>query len=76
MEIEKQQELGTNSLDEGDKYMTEINLEYLENTSGERQLYWLPAIRTERESSRLRKHSRTWPPAGRAHRRAINTLTY
>ena len=29
MEIEKQQELGTDSLEEGDKYLMEINLENL-----------------------------------------------
>ena len=34
MKIEKQQELGTNSLEEGDKYLMEINLEDMENTSG------------------------------------------
>ena len=44
MEIEKQQELGTNSLEDGDKFLMEINLEDLENTSGESQLYWLLAI--------------------------------
>ena len=32
MEIGKQQELGTDSLEEGDKYLMEINLEDLENT--------------------------------------------
>ena len=37
MEIEKYQELGTNSLEEGDIYLKEINLEDLENTSGEKQ---------------------------------------
>ena len=45
MEIEKQQELGTDSLEEGDKYLMEINLEDLENISGEKQQYWLLAIR-------------------------------
>ena len=74
MEIEKQKEPGTDSLEEGDKYLMEINLEDLENTSGERQLYWSLAIRTARESSRLRTHNRTRPPAGRSHRRAINTI--
>ena len=74
MEIEKQQELGTDSLEEGDKHLMEINLEYLENTSGKRQLYWLLAIRAARESSRLRTHNRTRPTAGRAHKRAINSL--
>ena len=75
IEIEKQQELGTNSLEEGDKYLMEINLEDLENTSGKKQQYWLLAICAARESSRLRTHNRTQPPVGRAHRRAINTLT-
>ena len=73
-EIEKQQELRTDSLEEGDKYLMEINLEDLENTSGKRQLYWLLAICAARESSRLRTHNRTRPPTGRAQRRAINTL--
>ena len=36
MEIEKHQELGTDSLVEGDKYLMEINLEDLENTPGEK----------------------------------------
>ena len=75
MEIEKHQELGTDSLEEGDKYLMDINLEDLENTSDERQLYWLLAIRDARESIRLRTHNRTRSPTGRAHRRAINTLT-
>ena len=74
MEIEKQQELGTDSLEEGDKYLMEINLEDLGNTSDEKQQYWLLAIRVARESSRLRTHNRTRPPARRAHIRAINTL--
>ena len=39
MEIEKQQELGSDTLEEGDKYLMEINLEDMENTSGERQQY-------------------------------------
>ena len=75
MEIEKQQELGTNSLEEGYKYLMEINLEDLENTSGENQQYWLLAIRAARESIRLRAHNRTRPSEERTYRRAINTLT-
>ena len=75
MEIEKYQELGTDSLEEVDKYLMEINLEDLENISGENHQYWLLSIRAVRESSRLRTHNRTRPPTGRAHRRAINNLT-
>ena len=74
-EIEKQQELGTDSLEEGDKHMMEINLEDLENTSGEKQQYWLLSIRAARESSRLREHNRTRPYEGTTYRRAINNLT-
>ena len=75
MEIEKQQELGTDSREEGDKYLMEINLEDLENTSGKKQQYWLIEIRAARESIRLREHNRTRPPEVRAYIRAINTLT-
>ena len=75
MEIEKQQELGTDSLEEGDKYLMEINLENLENTSDEKQNYWLLEILAVRELSRLRAHNRTRPLEGRTHRREINTLT-
>ena len=74
MEIEKQQELGTDSLEEEDKYLMEINLEDLENTSGKNQQYWLLAIRVARELGRLRTHNGTRPPEGRAYIRAINTL--
>ena len=75
MEIEKQQELGTDSLEEGYKYLMEINLEDLENTSGEKEQYWLLAIRAAIESIRLRAHNRTWSSEGRTYRSAINTLT-
>ena len=60
-EIGKHQELGTDSLEEGDKYLMDTNLEDFENTSGENQQYWLLAIHVARESSRLRAHNRTRP---------------
>ena len=75
MEIEKQQELGSDTLEEGDKYLMEINLEDMENTSGERQQYWLLAIRAAREASTLRAHNRTRTSARTAQRRAINSST-
>lgn len=53
-EIEIQQELGDEGLLEEDKYLMEVNLEDLEVTSGERQTYWLLAIRAAREAKRLR----------------------
>jgi hypothetical protein len=45
-EIECQHKLGDAGLLEEDKYLAEVNLEGLETTSGERQHYWLLAIRT------------------------------
>ena len=55
MEIEKHQELGEEGLLEEDKYLLEVNLEDLETTNGERQEYWLLAIRAAREACRLRR---------------------
>ena len=56
--------------------MMEINLEDMENTSGERQQYWILAIRAAREASKLRAHPRTRPPTGTAHRRSFKYITY
>ena len=55
MEIETHQELGEEGLLEEDKYLLEVNLEDLETTNGERQEYWLLAIRAAREACRLRR---------------------
>ena len=52
-EIEKQQELGTEGLAEADKYLMESNLDDLETTSGEKQEYWLLAIRAARMATTL-----------------------
>ena len=54
MEIEKQQELGENGLLQEDKFLMEVNLDDLETTSGEREEYWLLAIRAAREACALR----------------------
>ena len=48
-EIQKQQELGGDGLDEEDKFLLEIKLEDLEESSGEHQEYWLLAIRAARK---------------------------
>ena len=74
-EIEKQRELATDSLWEGEKYLMDINLEDMENTSGERQHYWLLAVRAAREVIKLRAHPRTRPPTGDSHRRAFKSIT-
>jgi hypothetical protein len=53
-EIEAQQDQGFNNLLEEDQFLVEVNLEDLENTSGERQEYWLVAMRATREARLLR----------------------
>ncbi len=49
-EIKRQRELGDASLLEEDKFLAKVNLEGLEDTSGERQHYWLLAIKTARKT--------------------------
>ncbi len=56
-EIETQQDLGYEGLLEEDQYLAEVNLEDLETSSGERQEYWLVAIRAAREACILRGSS-------------------
>ena len=57
MEIEKQQEMGEESLLDEDKYLMEIKLDDLENSSGEQEEYWLLAIRATRNACALRRQS-------------------
>ena len=59
MEIEKQQELGEDGLLDNDKYLMEINLNDLETTSGEKEEYWLLAIRSARKACALRTQQQT-----------------
>ncbi len=69
--IKAQQEIGTEDLLEEDQYLVEVNLEDLESTSGERQEYWLIAIRAAREAGILQggrqPNSRGWNTTGRGH---------
>jgi hypothetical protein len=53
-QIEAEMDKVWDDLLEEDQYLAEINLEDLENTNGERQEYWLVAIRAARTASRLR----------------------
>ena len=53
-EIEQQIELGGEGLDEQDKYLLEINLEDLEDSSGEDQYYWLLVIQAARKDRALK----------------------
>ncbi len=59
MEIEKQQELGEDGLLGEDQYLMEVNLEDLETTNGEREEYWLLAIRAARMACTLRAQHNT-----------------
>ncbi len=54
-EIERQRELGDAGLLEEDKYLAEVHLEGLEDASGERQHYWLQAIKTAQKAKILRE---------------------
>ena len=54
MEIEKQREMSKDNLLPEDKFLAEVNLSSLEHSSGERQAYWLLAIKIARKASWLR----------------------
>ena len=66
LEIERQQALGSEDLLGDDKYLMEINLEDLATSSGERQEYWLLAIRAARLACMLRDQNNT-------HSTVVNT---
>jgi hypothetical protein len=53
-EIKHQLALGSESLDEEDRFLLECNFNDLTNTTGEHQEYWLLAIQVAREASRIR----------------------
>ena len=55
-EIERQQEQGDEGLLAEDRYLMEVNLEDMETSSGERQSYWLLAIKAAREAAILRRN--------------------
>ena len=51
--LEEQMELGEEGLAEEDRYLLDINLDDLDNTTGEDQIYWLLAIQSAREARQL-----------------------
>ena len=57
-EIQMQFDLGGEGIADKDKYLLEINLDDLDNTTGDTQEYWLLSIRAARESLRLRVRDR------------------
>jgi hypothetical protein len=52
-DIEEQMEMGTTGLLEEDQWMMEVNLGDIENSSGENEEYWFPAIRVAWEAATL-----------------------
>jgi hypothetical protein len=54
-EIKKQREEGWGELLEEDQYLAEVNLEDLEQSSGEKQEYWLKAICAARVASKIQR---------------------
>ena len=48
--VEYQKELGGEALLEEDEYLAEVNLGDMEEMSGEKQHYWLIAIKTARNA--------------------------
>jgi hypothetical protein len=64
-EIEEQMERGGDGLLEEDQWMLEVNLGDLEKTSGEREEYWLLAIKAARAAATLtREHTNAAPQRG------------
>jgi hypothetical protein len=53
-EIDHQLSLGSNGLEEEDRFLLECNFNTLTTTTGEQQEYWLLAIQAAREASRIR----------------------
>ena len=49
LEAERQLELGGEGLEEGDKWMLEVNWSGMEESTGKREAYWLLAIEAARE---------------------------
>ena len=64
LEIEKQMELGGEGLEESDKWMMEVNLDNLEQSTGEPNYYWLVAVQAARESYNLRHRRRQTNSSG------------
>ncbi len=51
--LEEQMDLGEEGLAEEDRFLLEINLDELDNSTGEEQTYWLLALRAARDARQL-----------------------
>ena len=56
--IEVQQELGEEGLREEDKWLLEVNLSDLDQTSGEREAYWVLAVEMARKRFEMSSRNR------------------
>jgi hypothetical protein len=72
--IEDQIELGSEGLDEQDRYLLDINPEDLEISSGEDQYYWLVAIQAAREHRVLKQRRQDTPESNQKRRRRAYIL--
>ncbi len=62
-EIKEQMELGPTRLLAEDQWMLEVNLGDMESSSGEKEEYWLLAIRAAREAATLTRQRTQQPQA-------------
>ena len=62
-DIEEQMEMGTTGLLKEDQWMMKVNLGDMENSSGEKEEYWLLAIRAAREAATLTRQRTQQPQA-------------
>ena len=53
MKIERQQELGSEGLLEEEKTLAEVRLEDLKSTNGDRQEYWILAIKSAQKAKAI-----------------------
>ena len=51
--LEEQMELGEEGLAEEDRFLLEINLDELDNSTGEDQTYWLLSLQAARDARQL-----------------------
>jgi hypothetical protein len=63
-ELEYQLMLGGEGLAEEDEYLLEINLDDLDNSTGEDQIYWLMALKTARKAWQIQEERRQAIAAG------------
>jgi hypothetical protein len=63
-ELEYQLMLGGEGVAEEDEYLLEINLDDLDNSTGEDQIYWLMALQTARKAWQIQEERRQATAAG------------